>query len=51
MYGSGSVHVGKTLKMLGVVFMEKENEFSSAEHYLKKAMKILQDQGNAKLVK
>lgn len=50
-YGNNSVHVGKTLKMLGIVFMESGNDSSSAEHYLKKAQKILQEQGNAKLVK
>ena len=28
-----------------------EQEINSAEHYLKRAQKILQDQGNNKLVK
>jgi hypothetical protein len=41
-YGAGSVHVGKTLKMLGLVYMSSENELNSAEHYLKRALKILQ---------
>jgi hypothetical protein len=45
------MHVGKTLKMLGLNFMTKENEANSAEHYLKRALKILQEQGNSKLVK
>jgi ABC-type metal ion transport system substrate-binding protein len=45
------MHVGKTLKMLGINFMQKENETNSAEHYLKRALKVLQEQGNAKLVK
>lgn len=43
--------MGKTLKMLGINFMSKENETNSAEHYLKRALKILQEQGNTKLVK
>ena len=49
-YGPNSLHVGKTLKMLGLVFVS-EQDLNSAEHYLKRAQKILQDQGNAKLVK
>lgn len=49
-YGPSSIHVGKTLKMLGLVFAS-EQEINSAEHYLKRAQKILQEQGNAKLVK
>lgn len=51
MYGPSSIHVGKTLKMLGLNFMGKENEANSAEHFLKRALKILQEQGNTKLVK
>jgi len=43
--------VGKTLKMLGLVFMSNEQEANSAEHYLKRAQKIFQEQGNAKLAK
>ena len=50
MYGGSSLHVGKTLKMLGEVY-SKEGETSSAEHYLKRAQKVLQEQGNHKLVK
>lgn len=45
------MHVGKTLKMLGINFMLKENDTNSAEHYLKRALKVLQEQGNSKLVK
>jgi len=36
--------------MLGLVFAS-EQEFNSTEHYLKRAQKILQEQGSAKLVK
>jgi uncharacterized protein HemY len=49
-YGPNSSQVGKTLKMLGMVFMNQQ-EYNSAEHYLKRAQKILQEQGHAKLVK
>ena len=44
------MHVGKTLKMLGLVFMG-EGEGGSAEHYLRRAQKILQEEGSGKLVK
>ena len=36
--------------MLGLVYVSSD-EVSSAEHYLKRALKVLQDQGNLKLVK
>lgn len=49
-YGPNSSQIGKTLKMLGTVFMV-EQEYNSSEHYFKRAQKILQEQGNAKLVK
>ena len=36
--------------MLGLVYVNID-EVSSAEHYLKRAQKVLQEQGNGKLVK
>jgi hypothetical protein len=37
--------------MLGIAHMNDQNGINEAEHYLKRAQKILQDQGNAKMVK
>lgn len=51
MYGGNSIHVGKTLKMLGITHLSSDQDSNSAEHYLKRAHKILQDQGNPKIVK
>lgn len=45
------MHVGKTLKMMGLNYFQIEKEISSAEHYLKLALKIFQEQGNGKLSK
>lgn len=42
--------MGKTLKVLGTVHMRNKNT-NEAEHYLKKAQKILHEQGHPKLVK
>ena len=44
------MHVGKTLKMLGEVY-GKEGENGAAEQCLRRAQKVLQEQGNHKLVK
>ena len=44
------MQVGKTMKVLGSVHMKNSN-INEAEHYLKKAQKILHEQGMPKLVK
>jgi hypothetical protein len=37
--------------MLGTVYMNSDQDSKSAEHYLKRAQKILHENGNTKLVK
>jgi hypothetical protein len=49
-YGENSTQVGKTLKLLGTVHMRTKNT-GEAEQNLKKAQKILHEQGYPKLVK
>ena len=49
-YGENSTQVGKTLKIIGAIHINN-NEANDAEHYLKKAQKILHQQGQVKLVK
>ena len=49
-YGENSVQVGKTMKVLGTVNLSVKN-MTEADQYLKKAQKILHEQGYPKLVK